>query len=163
MAFSSGDGGGAVSDINITPLVDVMLVLLIIFMVTAPLVQSGIKVDLPNAQAPAMPAGSDDKVRVTVARVDANNPNSAVGVWVGRDQVTMDTLAARLLRDPRRAARPRGVYPSGRSRDVRRGRARDGHHARRRRQQARDRDRPAGEPVKIPSSRSVVRRSTDER
>jgi biopolymer transport protein TolR len=100
MAFSSGDGGGAVSDINITPLVDVMLVLLIIFMVTAPLVQSGIKVDLPNAQAPAMPAGSDDKVRVTVARVDANNPNSAVGVWVGRDQVTMDTLAARLLRDP---------------------------------------------------------------
>jgi|LNFM01.1.fsa_nt_gb biopolymer transport protein TolR len=100
MAFSSGGSNNAVSDINITPLVDVMLVLLIIFMVTAPLVQSGIKVDLPNAQAPAMPAGSDDKVRVTVARVDANNPNSAVGVWVGRDQVTNDTLGARLLRDP---------------------------------------------------------------
>lgn len=99
MAFSSGGGGGAVSDINITPLVDVMLVLLIIFMVTQPLVQAGIKVDLPNAQAPAMPEGSDDKVRVTVARVDPNNPSSAVGVWVGRDQVTMDTLGARLLRD----------------------------------------------------------------
>ena len=99
MAFSSGGGGGAVSDINITPLVDVMLVLLIIFMVTQPLVQAGIKVDLPNAQAPAMPQGSDDKVRITVARVDPNNPSSAVGVWVGRDQVTMDTLGARLLRD----------------------------------------------------------------
>jgi biopolymer transport protein TolR len=99
MAFSSGGGGGAVSDINITPLVDVMLVLLIIFMVTQPLVQAGIKVDLPNAQAPAMPEGTDDKVRITVARVDPNNPSSAVGVWVGRDQVTMDTLGARLLRD----------------------------------------------------------------
>jgi biopolymer transport protein TolR len=100
MAFSTGGGGNAVSEINVTPLVDVMLVLLIIFMVTAPLVQSGIKVDLPNAQAPAMPQGSDDKVRVTVARVDPNNPQSAVGVWVNRDQVSMDTLGARLLRDP---------------------------------------------------------------
>jgi biopolymer transport protein TolR len=101
MAFSSGGGSGnAVSDINVTPLVDVMLVLLIIFMVTAPLVQSGIKVDLPNAQAPAMPQGTDDKVRVTVARTDANNPQSPIGVWVNRDAVTMDTLGARLLRDP---------------------------------------------------------------
>ncbi|MDP3275320.1 MAG: biopolymer transporter ExbD [Deltaproteobacteria bacterium] len=99
MAFSSGGSSSAMSEINVTPLVDVMLVLLIIFMVTAPLVQSGIKVDLPNAQAPAMPAGSDDKVRVTVARTDSTNPNSPIGVWVGRDQVTMDTLGARLLRD----------------------------------------------------------------
>ncbi|TMB06614.1 MAG: protein TolR, partial [Deltaproteobacteria bacterium] len=37
------------TDINVTPLVDVMLVLLIIFMVTAPLIQSGVKVDLPRA------------------------------------------------------------------------------------------------------------------
>ena len=50
MAFTSGgNGAGPVSEINVTPLVDVMLVLLIIFMVTAPLVQAGIKVDLPNA------------------------------------------------------------------------------------------------------------------
>lgn len=100
MAFSSGGSRGPVSDINVTPLVDVMLVLLIIFMVTAPLVQSGIKVDLPNAQAPAMPAGSDSKVRITVAREAAGNANSPVGIWVGQDKVTMDTLAARLLRDP---------------------------------------------------------------
>jgi biopolymer transport protein TolR len=42
------------TDINVTPLVDVMLVLLIIFMVTAPLIQSGVKVDLPRAQAQQM-------------------------------------------------------------------------------------------------------------
>jgi len=57
VAFSGGDGGSgrrAMTDINVTPLVDVMLVLLIIFMVTAPLIQSGVKVDLPRAQAQQM-------------------------------------------------------------------------------------------------------------
>jgi biopolymer transport protein TolR len=57
MAFSGGDTGSgrrAMTDINVTPLVDVMLVLLIIFMVTAPLIQSGVKVDLPRAQAQQM-------------------------------------------------------------------------------------------------------------
>jgi biopolymer transport protein TolR len=57
MAFSGGaDHGGrrAMTDINVTPLVDVMLVLLIIFMVTAPLMQSGVKIDLPKASAQQM-------------------------------------------------------------------------------------------------------------
>jgi biopolymer transport protein TolR len=57
VAFSGGDTGSgrrAMTDINVTPLVDVMLVLLIIFMVTAPLIQSGVKVDLPRAQAQQM-------------------------------------------------------------------------------------------------------------
>ncbi|HEY4554983.1 MAG TPA: biopolymer transporter ExbD [Lysobacter sp.] len=48
MAFSSGGGGGAMSDINVTPLVDVMLVLLIIFMVTAPTLSYPIDVNLPQ-------------------------------------------------------------------------------------------------------------------
>ena len=56
MSFSSNSGGGGpMSEINVTPLVDVMLVLLIIFMVTAPMVQAGLRVDLPNAEAPAIP------------------------------------------------------------------------------------------------------------
>jgi biopolymer transport protein TolR len=45
----------AMSDINVTPLVDVMLVLLIIFMVTAPLLVTGIRVDLPDSKAVALP------------------------------------------------------------------------------------------------------------
>lgn len=60
MAFGGGGGGGrgrkALAEINIVPLVDIMLVLLIIFMVTAPLIQTGVKVELPAARAPAIDA-----------------------------------------------------------------------------------------------------------
>jgi len=50
MAGGLDDGdGGAISGINVTPLVDVMLVLLVIFMVTAPMIQQGVNVNLPNA------------------------------------------------------------------------------------------------------------------
>lgn len=49
MAMSTGGGGGPMSEINVTPLVDVMLVLLIIFMITAPLLSHKIKVQLPDA------------------------------------------------------------------------------------------------------------------
>ena len=53
MAMSSGGGQGRpMADINVTPMVDVMLVLLIIFMVTAPLIEQGVKVDLPKTKAP---------------------------------------------------------------------------------------------------------------
>ena len=48
MAFSSNTGGGPMAEINVTPLVDVMLVLLIIFMITAPLMTHKIRIDLPQ-------------------------------------------------------------------------------------------------------------------
>ena len=52
MAFSSGnDSGGPMAEINVTPLVDVMLVLLIIFIITAPLMTHAVKVDLPVASS----------------------------------------------------------------------------------------------------------------
>jgi len=51
----SGRDRGVMSEINVTPLVDVMLVLLIIFMVTAPLLQQGIDVNLPRAKGKDMP------------------------------------------------------------------------------------------------------------
>ena len=49
MAFTSNSGGGPMADINVTPLVDVMLVLLIIFMITAPLMTHKVTVKLPEA------------------------------------------------------------------------------------------------------------------
>jgi biopolymer transport protein ExbD len=59
MAMSSGSTGGAMADINVTPLVDVLLVLLIIFMITAPVATKKIKIDLPqpnpNVQNPDNP------------------------------------------------------------------------------------------------------------
>jgi len=48
MAFSSGGGSGPMADMNVTPLVDVMLVLLIIFMITAPVMTHKISIDLPQ-------------------------------------------------------------------------------------------------------------------
>lgn len=55
------------ADINVTPLVDVMLVLLIIFMITAPLLAKGVKVNLPQASA-AMPINQKDPIVVTVGK-----------------------------------------------------------------------------------------------
>lgn len=62
MGMSSG-GGNTMADINITPLVDVMLVLLIIFMVTAPMLNSaGVEIDLPKEQAPALNQEEDQLI-----------------------------------------------------------------------------------------------------
>ena len=59
MAFIGGSSSGPMSEINVTPMVDVMLVLLIIFMVTAPLLQQGIAVELPRAKAPTLDVNPD--------------------------------------------------------------------------------------------------------
>src|SRR5437899_1529395 len=68
MGMSTGSGRGAVSDINVTPLVDVMLVLLIIFMVTAPLISQGVEVQLPKTKAEPLPADSDKKLVLTLTQ-----------------------------------------------------------------------------------------------
>jgi biopolymer transport protein ExbD/biopolymer transport protein TolR len=75
------------ADINVTPLVDVMLVLLIIFMVTAPLLATGVKVDLPQAKA-AKPL--DPKAPVVVA-IDRDGH-----VALGAEQVDRADLVARV-------------------------------------------------------------------
>lgn len=75
MGASLGNGGGVkrngrashrpMSEINVTPLVDVMLVLLIIFMIAAPLLTVGVSVDLPQAKAPPL-TGDEEPLTVTV-------------------------------------------------------------------------------------------------
>ena len=65
--MSTGGGDGTMmSEINVTPFVDVMLVLLIIFMVTAPMMTTGMQVELPHADAPALPADPDDQMVLSV-------------------------------------------------------------------------------------------------
>ena len=60
-------GDGSMSQINVTPLVDVMLVLLVIFMVTTPILQQGVGVELPRVEAGPM-AGQEDQLVVAVSR-----------------------------------------------------------------------------------------------
>ena len=76
-----------VAEINVTPLVDVMLVLLIIFMVTAPMLATGIKVNLPSAKT-AQPLETKQPVIVVVAKDGA--------LSVGKDAVSRDELAAKV-------------------------------------------------------------------
>ena len=77
--------GGLMSDINVTPMVDVMLVLLIIFMVAAPLLTSGVPIDLPQTTAKAMSIESKP-ITVTV-RPDGT-------MVLGDDQIDPATLLA---------------------------------------------------------------------
>jgi len=68
MAFDSPQRSRTtISQINVTPLVDVMLVLLVIFMVTAPIIQQGVQINLPQAKAAAI-GGNEDPLVVSIAK-----------------------------------------------------------------------------------------------
>ena len=67
MAMTAGGGTGVRSEINITPLVDVVLVLLIIFMVTAPIIQQGVEVSIPKVKAAALKSNEEEFV-VSITR-----------------------------------------------------------------------------------------------
>jgi biopolymer transport protein ExbD len=91
MAMGSGSGRGEVnSDINVTPMADVMLVLLIIFMVITPMLQKGQSVDLARTRNPVdmKEADRDDAVLVAVTR-DGK-------FWLNQDRVNIDDLAAKV-------------------------------------------------------------------
>jgi len=117
MGVASGGGGGGrrrrgrkkavMSEINITPMVDVMLVLLIIFMVAAPMMTAGVPIDLPSSAAAAMPNQADPvTVGVTpegaifidetpVTEADLVNQLNALGVNGAEDRIFLrgDTSA----------------------------------------------------------------------
>ena len=92
MAFSSNSGGGGpMADINVTPLVDVMLVLLIIFMITAPLMTHKIKVELPKA---SLTEKADLKTPPVTITVKANGDIYWADVKVSQDafEAKLDTM-----------------------------------------------------------------------
>jgi biopolymer transport protein TolR len=80
-------GAQPMSDINMTPLIDVMLVLLVIFMITAPLMTSSLKLDLPKSDA-AQPADTPQFVSVAI------DPTGQL--WFGEERVDAAALAARV-------------------------------------------------------------------
>jgi biopolymer transport protein TolR len=97
-SMNMGGGGGSrrarrrrnppMSEINVTPFVDVMLVLLIIFMVAAPLLTVGVPIDLPETRAEAI-EGDKDPLSVTV---DADG-----NVFLMNEPIELDSLVAQLL------------------------------------------------------------------
>ena len=98
MAFSSNSGGGPMADINVTPLVDVMLVLLIIFMITAPLMSHKVKVELPQATLEEKPVIEIPPITIAV---------TADGKTFWNDEaVNRDTLDARLAVIAQRQPQP---------------------------------------------------------
>jgi biopolymer transport protein TolR len=66
----SADSDGPIAAINVTPLVDVMLVLLVIFMVTAPMLQQGVEVDLPKATTAPL-RGSTEQIVISIDKAGA--------------------------------------------------------------------------------------------
>jgi biopolymer transport protein ExbD len=91
MAMQIGSSGGIKSDINVTPLVDVMLVLLIIMMIVAPLLQQGVPVTLPLAANSSEKPETQDQTVVTIDR-SANIYLNAVPVAAGQLQSRVTTV-----------------------------------------------------------------------
>jgi len=96
MAFTNARGRTetSLSEINVTPFVDVVLVLLIIFMVTAPVLQSGIEVSVPKTRT--VKEISEERLVITI--------NSKQEVFLGNDPININSLGDQLrqkIRDPR--------------------------------------------------------------
>jgi biopolymer transport protein TolR len=100
----SGSGRQSLNEINVTPLVDVMLVLLIIFMVTAPLIQQGVEVNLPEAKA--QPVKAEEQKLVLSLKADRS-------LYLGTDdqpaRLGLDELEDK-LRANTRVSRDRELY-----------------------------------------------------
>lgn len=99
MAFTNASGRTqtALADINVTPLVDVIMVLLIIFMVTAPVLQSGIEVNVPHTRT--VKEITEERLVISI--------DKSQKVFLGNDPININQIGARLkqrIRDPQHQA-----------------------------------------------------------
>lgn len=88
MSSSSSKSKAVLSEINVTPLVDVMLVLLIMFMVTTPLMQQGVQVDLPKTSATGMELSEDPML----LQIESNKR-----ITIAKNPITLDQLRPKLI------------------------------------------------------------------
>ena len=96
---AGGDSGGPMSEINVTPLVDVMLVLLIIFMITAPLMSHQVVIKLPTAN----PKTKDDAVKVMPLDLAVKQDGT---MYLDDHEISEAELHARLLVDAQHTPQP---------------------------------------------------------
>jgi biopolymer transport protein TolR len=97
----NGGRGQMVSEINVTPFVDVMLVLLIIFMVTAPMMTQGIDVKVPESAAPAIPS-EEERLMVTI--------NKDQKIFINENQVDLNVLGPKLSAMYQNQQQHKGVF-----------------------------------------------------
>ena len=91
MAMTSGGKGGVKNEINVTPLVDVVLVLLIIFMVVTPMLERGKDVRLPQVSKPDEEKKDSDPLILSVTKEKT--------IWIESTQFTEDTVRAQVERE----------------------------------------------------------------
>ena len=101
MAFSSGSGKGPMADINVTPLVDVMLVLLIIFIITAPLMQHKVKIELPETDVVAK---DEDEPRVMPITISVKEDGS---LFWNDEEISREILESRLSSSAQQVPQPK--------------------------------------------------------
>ena len=100
-----GGKGGAMGDINVTPLVDVVLVLLIIFMVVTPMLSSGVDVKLPDAAETSQAQDNGQHIVISVAKDPLGTDEAAV--YIDTRMISIDTVVDEVnieyQKDPSRA------------------------------------------------------------
>ena len=98
-------GRAPIGDINVTPLVDVMLVLLIVFMVTAPLLATGVPIDLPQTNAPEIKIDTGKPITVSI--------NARGEMFLGEDPITLATLLSSVAAKAGDAGKEQRIYLRG--------------------------------------------------